>query len=64
MWTYNLTAANLIGDAKKPTWYRQTNLREDFNLKDLSPASLNDLIQRMLKDPMLFDKVKKTKCKF
>jgi hypothetical protein len=39
-------------------WYRQASLREEFNLTDLSPAALNDFIHQILKDPMLFDKVK------
>lgn len=40
-----------------PRWYRQAMLKEDFNLQDLSPTSLNNFIHQMLKDPILFDKV-------
>ncbi len=54
MWTFNLTEANLLGS---PKWYRQANLKEDFELENLSPAALNDFVHRMVKEPLLFDKV-------
>lgn len=57
MWTYNLTAANLQNDTEKPNWCRQASLREEFNLKNLSPTSIDNFVRQMLKDPAIFDRV-------
>jgi hypothetical protein len=52
-----LTAANAQGEHEFPTWFRQSSLREDFNLTDLSPQTMNNFVHQMLKDPVVFDKV-------
>jgi hypothetical protein len=49
---YNLTEANQNRDGR-PEWKKLYSMREDFQLPDLSPASLNDLVTNMAKQPAL-----------
>jgi len=49
----NITEANIKGELKFELEY---NKKKEFGMKDLSPASFNDLLQRMLTDESLLDK--------
>ncbi|KAE9547406.1 hypothetical protein FO519_009382 [Halicephalobus sp. NKZ332] len=49
----NITDANLKGELKFELEY---NKKKTFGLKDMSPESFNDLLQRMLTDESLLDK--------
>ncbi|KAE9547405.1 hypothetical protein FO519_009381 [Halicephalobus sp. NKZ332] len=49
----NITEANLKGELKFELEY---NKKKTFGLKDMSPESFNDLLQRMLTDDSLLDK--------
>uniref|UniRef100_A0A1Q3G345 Sphingomyelin phosphodiesterase n=1 Tax=Culex tarsalis TaxID=7177 RepID=A0A1Q3G345_CULTA len=54
-WIYNLTEANLTPD-QPPRWFKEYSFREHYNLTDLSPRSLDQLLQRMASsDDTLFD---------
>lgn len=48
-WIYNLTEANEHPD-RNPIWYKHYSFKEDFDLEDLSPASLDGLIQELAVD--------------
>uniref|UniRef100_A0A182Q737 Sphingomyelin phosphodiesterase n=1 Tax=Anopheles farauti TaxID=69004 RepID=A0A182Q737_9DIPT len=45
-YAYNLTAANLTPD-ERPDWFRMYSFREEFGVSDLSPAGVDELIQRL-----------------
>ena len=53
-WMFNLTAANEVGRAKDPEWFQLYQAKKEYNLTDLSPSSLDELIQRLLVDDGLF----------
>lgn len=54
-WIYNLTEANLTPD-RAPRWFREYSFREHYNLTDLSPKSLDKLLQRLARsDDELYD---------
>lgn len=42
-WIYNLTDANQ-NELQNPIWFRHFSLREAFNLKDLSPLTMNNFM--------------------
>jgi hypothetical protein len=48
-WIFNLTEANL-NPGQSPRWFKQYSFKEDFGLKDLSPASLDQLVHSMVRD--------------
>ncbi|XP_049533199.1 sphingomyelin phosphodiesterase-like [Anopheles darlingi] len=45
-YAYNLTAANLEPN-QRPEWFRMYSFQEEFGLSDLSPAGIDELIQRL-----------------
>lgn len=54
-WIYNLTEANLTLD-QPPCWFKEYSFREHYNLTDLSPRSLDQLLQRLAgSDEALYD---------
>lgn len=61
-WTYNLTAANQ-DDTPDPVWYRQSSLREAFNLKDLLPSTLRSFATDLSRNTTAFQQVR-TRGKF
>ena len=50
----NLTEANLRGPDQDPSWSELYRAKEEYGLADLSPSSIETLVQRMLKDEALF----------
>ncbi|GLH11753.1 Uncharacterized protein GBIM_16515 [Gryllus bimaculatus] len=54
-WTYNLTDANLNGNAV-PKWYKLYSFQEEYGVKSLVPSELDDLAHRMAKTPALLEK--------
>lgn len=48
-WIYNLTEANLNASAN-PRWFREYSFTEAYNLTDLSPASLDQLMTSFASD--------------
>jgi len=53
-WIYNLTEAN-TNPAIPPRWFRLYKATEAFEIPDLSPASLNKFVQRMIYNATAFD---------
>lgn len=52
---YNLTEANLTPN-RRPHWFQLYDLKQRYNLRDLSPASMDDLVTRMVTtNPQLLD---------
>lgn len=51
-WIYNLTEANLNASSS-PNWFRQYTFSEAYNVTDLSPASLDELMTSFASDPEL-----------
>ncbi|KAG5672941.1 hypothetical protein PVAND_003028 [Polypedilum vanderplanki] len=51
-WIFNLTEANLTPN-QSPRWYKQYSFKESFNIQDLSPASLDNLLKAMSQDRKL-----------
>nr|XP_019543354.2 sphingomyelin phosphodiesterase-like [Aedes albopictus] len=45
-WIYNLTEANQHPD-RKPLWFKEYTFKEHFGLTDLSPKSLDTLLQKL-----------------
>lgn len=52
----NLTEANLRGPEQDPVWSELYQAKEEYGLTDLSPSSIESLIQNMLKDEALFQR--------
>lgn len=52
----NLTDANLQGPTHEPEWFEMYQAKKEYNLRDLSPKSVDDFFQRMLTDDELFQK--------
>ncbi|XP_012257111.2 sphingomyelin phosphodiesterase-like [Athalia rosae] len=48
-WIYNLTLANETPD-KNPVWFKSYSFKEEYELDDLSPTSMNDLVHRMARN--------------
>ncbi|XP_043471211.1 sphingomyelin phosphodiesterase 1-like [Leptopilina heterotoma] len=48
-WIYNLTAANETPD-RRPDWFKLYSFKEEYNLSDTSPNSLNNWLVEMSKD--------------
>lgn len=46
-WVYNLTEANLHPD-KQPTWFKEYDFKEHYNVSSLAPKDINKLINRMV----------------
>jgi hypothetical protein len=53
-WYYNLTEANLSN--KSPKWQIMYSFKKDFNMTDLSPASMDELMTRFSQDKALLTK--------
>ncbi len=53
-WIYNLTEANLSPHLP-PRWFRLYKATEAFDLPDVSPESLNVLVQRMSSNETAFN---------
>lgn len=45
-YVYNLTKANLTPN-KRPHWFKLYDFKKKFNLPDLSPESMDNLVTRM-----------------
>ncbi|XP_037821085.1 sphingomyelin phosphodiesterase 1-like [Lucilia sericata] len=54
-WIFNLTEANLAGEAKSPNWVREYTFAEEFT-KDFSPAGVDKLLDEMADNPDLLRK--------
>lgn len=54
---FNLTDANLH-PYQMPNWYKSYSFKNYWNLKDLSPKSFNDLVERLVADESEAYKVK------
>lgn len=54
-WIFNLTEANRL-PSNKPIWYKEYSFTSRFNVKDLSPSSIHELLGRFRKDKMLLRK--------
>jgi sphingomyelin phosphodiesterase len=50
----NLTDANLKGSEVDPIWFELYQAKEEYELADLTPQSMDELFQRMLTDDALF----------
>lgn len=55
-WAINLTAANSIGSSEDPVWFELYHAKNEYDLVDLSPDSMNKFFHRMLVDDILFEK--------
>lgn len=51
---FNLTAANELASAKEPEWFELYQAKNEYNLIDLSPSSMDELMQKMLTNDHLF----------
>lgn len=51
----NLTEANSRGPEAEPLWYELYSAKTEYGLADLSPASMDNLLRRMLTDDDLFN---------
>lgn len=56
-WHYNLTEANLFPN-RAPKWQKTYSFKQAYNLTDLSPHSLDGLVQRLGKDRELLRTVR------
>lgn len=52
-WVMNLTHANQYN---APHWYHLYSARKDLHLPSLQPRHWHELVQRMSRDPALFQK--------
>ncbi len=50
----NLTVANEFGANRDPVWFELYQAKKEYGLADLSPASMSDLLDRMLNNDSLF----------
>ncbi|XP_046645796.1 sphingomyelin phosphodiesterase-like [Daphnia pulicaria] len=50
----NLTDANQKGSEVDPVWYELYQAKQEYNLTDLTPQSMDELFQRMKADDALF----------
>jgi len=50
----NLTVANEFGPNRDPVWFELYQAKKEYGLADLSPASMDDLFNRLLTDDALF----------
>lgn len=56
-WIFNLTEANLT-PSQTPKWFKEYSFRDAFNVTDLSPSTLSNLVNNTLKnDHKLLKKV-------
>lgn len=55
-WHYNLTEANLFPN-RPPAWQKTYSFKEAYNLEDLSPKSMDGLVQRLGSDRELLKTV-------
>lgn len=56
-WIYNMTAANLNPN-KNPVWFKEYEFASEYGLKDLSPASLHNLVHKFASNE---DKLRKVR---
>ena len=54
-WIYNLTESNLTPE-KAPRWFKHISFKEQFDLEDLSPASVDDMVYGFITDPAMLHK--------
>ncbi|XP_055851893.1 sphingomyelin phosphodiesterase isoform X2 [Episyrphus balteatus] len=57
-WYFNLTEANLKPD-ESPKWKLEYKMTQEFSMKDLSPASLDELLTKFAESPNLLRKYRK-----
>ena len=50
----NLTVANEFGPNRDPVWFELYQAKKEYGLANLSPASMDDLFNRLLTDDALF----------
>ncbi len=50
----NLTAANEGGPNRDPIWFELYQAKKEYGLLDLSPASMNQLFNRMVDEEKIF----------
>lgn len=50
----NLTDANQKGSEVEPVWYELYQAKQEYNLTDLTPQSMDELFQRMKADDTIF----------
>lgn len=55
-WIYNLTAANQ-NEMQPPSWFQQFSFRDAFNLKDLSPSTMNSFVRDLSKNSSASEQV-------
>ena len=53
-WTMNLTEANQKGPMHLPEWFVLYQAKQEYDLTDLSPKTVDDFFSRMLNDDALF----------
>ncbi|XP_055904920.1 sphingomyelin phosphodiesterase-like isoform X2 [Eupeodes corollae] len=57
-WYFNLTEANMKPE-ESPKWKLEYRMTEEFGLKDLSPASVDELLTKFAENPSFFRKYRK-----
>jgi sphingomyelin phosphodiesterase len=55
-WAMNLTAANLLGPSVDPVWFELYQMKQEYQLDDLSPNGMSVFFRRMLVDDALFQR--------
>ena len=50
----DLEVANFYGDRREPDWFELYRAKNEYELSDLSPTSMDSLFNRMLVDSRLF----------
>jgi len=53
-WIYNLTEANLKGNAT-PNWVKLFSFKDTYGVESLSPTSLDGLVQNMASNRSLLE---------
>lgn len=51
-----LTAANLLGPSVDPVWFELYQMKQEYQLDDLSPNGMSVFFRRMLVDDALFQR--------
>ncbi|XP_053954606.1 sphingomyelin phosphodiesterase-like [Anastrepha ludens] len=54
-WIFNLTEANVHGEAQTPNWFKEYDFSTEFTT-DLSPAGIDKLLDEMTEDPSILRK--------
>ena len=55
-YVFNLTAANLNSEAKRPEYFQLYNHRADLGMENLFPADFDGLARKMATDDALYEK--------